>query len=106
MPQATPGRPYEPTIHPRTKPEAAEYALRDRAMGDWFRHDGKNIERPPPAAPRNGCSILAQEFATKARGDAAVWFKHDPRAPPDPRPAPRCPSAEAKNAHEKVLAQL
>ncbi len=44
----TAGRPVSPTVHPRTKPEAEEFAQQSRKTNDWFRHDGKNAEPPPP----------------------------------------------------------
>ena len=49
---AAPGQPPTPTIHPRTRPEAEDVALRMRATNDWFRHDGKNIEHAPPPPVR------------------------------------------------------
>ena len=49
---AAPGQPHTPTIHPRTRPEAEDVALRMRATNDWFRHDGKNIEHAPPPPVR------------------------------------------------------
>ena len=48
----TPGRPISPVAHPRTRPEAMEIALKHKKENDWMRHDGKNIEPPPPGHVR------------------------------------------------------
>ncbi len=48
----TAGRPVSPTVHPRTKPEAEEFAQQSRKTNDWFRHDEKNAEPPPPGKPK------------------------------------------------------
>ena len=65
----TPGRPHSPTIHPRTRPEANEFAARNRGTGDWFRHDGKNVENAPPPAARVGAyPDKVQATAEKNKG--------------------------------------
>ena len=97
----TPGRPHEATIHPRTRPEANEYALRNRGTSDWYRHDGKNIEEmsPPPVrlAGKN-----AEDIAEKSKGEPDQWFQHNSNNPPDDQPVPRIPTEEAKEAQEKI----
>ena len=61
------GRPISPTLHPRTRPEATDNATKMRATGDWFRHDGKNVEEaPPPAVRLQG--YVAPDVAEKNKG--------------------------------------
>src|SRR6218665_213199 len=86
---ATPGRPHEPTIHPRTRPEAEDYALKNRITNDWFRHDGKNVEQLP-SKPFRLTTKLANEIATRSKGLTDDWFCHNPNARLDPQPRPRC----------------
>ena len=64
----TAGRPASPTIHPRTKPEANEFASKNRATGDWFRHDGKNVE-VDPTPPQRLQGHVAPEVAEKNKGN-------------------------------------
>lgn len=85
----TPGRPCQPTIHPRTRPEAEDYALKNRSTNDWLRHDGRNVDQLP-SKPLRVTTKLAQEIATRSRGLTDNWFEHNPNAPLDPRPRPKC----------------
>ena len=64
-------RPPSPTTHPRTKPEANEFAMRNRGTGDWFRHDGKNVEQQQ-APPQRLQGPVAPEVAEKYKGNFAA----------------------------------
>lgn len=64
----TAGRPASPTIHPRTRPEANEFAIKNRSTSDWYRHDGKNVE-VEPAPPQRLQGYVAPEVAEKNKGD-------------------------------------
>ncbi|KAK2145096.1 hypothetical protein LSH36_703g01082 [Paralvinella palmiformis] len=97
----TPGRPVDPTTHPRTRPEATEYALRNRGTSDWFRHDGKNVEEPSPP-PMRLSTKNAEEIAEKNKGEPDQWFQHNPSNEPDTPPMPRVHTEEAKASHEKI----
>lgn len=68
-----PGQPHTPTLHPRTRPEANEWALKMRQTNDWFRHDGKNVEERKQL-PRKLHSEKACEIADKARGARKLYF--------------------------------
>ena len=61
------GKPVSPTVHPRTKPEASDFAVKNRATNDWFRHDGKNIEAQLPP-PQRLQGYVAPDIAQKAKG--------------------------------------
>lgn len=70
MPGAA-GQPPTPTLHPRTRPEANEWALKMRKTNDWFRHDGGNVEERK-RLPRKLQSEKAHEIADKARGTCQI----------------------------------
>ena len=97
----TPGRPHDPTVHPRTRPEAEEYAVKNRTTSDWFRHDGQNVEMQRPSPIKVGDRRGAAN-AEKAKGEADKWFAHVASNPPDPKPAARCPTAESQKCHDKI----
>lgn len=97
----TPGRPKSPTIHPRTKPEAEDYAYKNRQTNDWFRHDGKNAELDPKPRPKTGFNKLAVEIAEKGRGSAADWFEHTSKPVKENVPV-RCPTQSARGNHDKI----
>ena len=97
----TPGRPPSPTIHPRTKPEAEEYAVKNRQTNDWFRHDGKNVVLDPKPLPKTGFNRLAAEIAVKGRGTASDWFQHTHDPVPEKVPV-RCPTQSARGNHDKI----
>ena len=78
----TAGRPASPTIHPRTRPEANEFAVKNRSTNDWFRHDGKNVEAQQ-APPERLQGSLAPEIAHKAKGTTVI--SHCRRAEPGQR---------------------
>ncbi len=97
----TPGRPHSPTIHPRTRPEATEYAAKMRGTNDWFRHDGKNVEkadRPPPRLQTRN----AKDIATKNKGEPDQWFQHNSQNEAQAVAPPRCPTAESRKYHDKI----
>ncbi|CAD5112880.1 DgyrCDS2091 [Dimorphilus gyrociliatus] len=93
MPGA-PGQPPTPTLHPRTRPEANEWALKMRKTNDWFRHDGGNVEERK-RLPRKLQSEKAHEIADKARGMADEWFTHNANGSAVKPRKSRCPSAES-----------
>ncbi len=112
----TAGRPASPTTHPRTKPEAEDFAVKNRTTNDWFRHDGKNIEPPAPVVPKVPTDT-AKQAAAKNKGHGADWYKHDegkePREnlngqtmigkPSSHKPkGPRCRGDEAIKIHDKI----
>ncbi|CAD5120410.1 DgyrCDS8976 [Dimorphilus gyrociliatus] len=89
---AVPGQPHTPTLHPRTRPEANEWALKMRQTNDWFRHDGHNVEERKQL-PRKLHTEKAYEIADKARGAADEWFAHNPNRPAVKPQRTRCRSA-------------
>ena len=111
----TAGRPASPTIHPRTKPEAEEFATKNRGTNDWFRHDGKNVDSPPTVVPKVPTEV-AKEAAAKNKGEPGEWFKHDEGGNPTtvngqaevgkPKTnkvkGPRCRGEDALKIHDKV----
>lgn len=108
----TAGRPASPTIHPHTKPEAEEFATKNRGTNDWFRHDGKNVEAPPTVVPKQPTEV-AKEAAAKNKGQAGDWYQHDEGPKPNgaveigkPKvnkvKGPRCRGEDALKIHDKV----
>lgn len=97
----TPGRPHDPTIHPRTRPEAEEFATKARATNDWFRHDGKNVEQTP-SPPSRLASRNAQDIAERSKGEPDAWYQHNPKNPSDPKPKGRTHTEESQNYHDKI----
>ena len=98
--KATPGRPAEPTIHQaRTRPEATDFALKNRVTNDWFRHDSTtmkvaavatNYSRPKstgewlamaddkvPVIQKRYHSKQAEAAHDRIQGNQEAWFKHD-----------------------------
>jgi hypothetical protein len=89
---STPGRPVEPTLHPRTRPEANDYALKNRQTSDWFRHDAVTMAAAA-ARGRPPCSPTGE------------WLTHNPSdaAPEKPHPGRRrCTTNESKAIHDRV----
>ena len=70
----TPGRPVEATVHPRTRPEGEEIARRNRTENDWFRHDGKNVEPPPPGHVRLTVSCLVSKHFWAMSCEKLLFF--------------------------------
>jgi hypothetical protein len=98
--KSVPGRPCEPTVHQsRTRPEAVDFAVKNRSTNDWFRHDATTMKVPlvagtcpklqstgdwlatagegAPAVHRRCPSQQAQAVCEKIQGRQEAWFKHD-----------------------------
>eukprot|EP00918_Siedleckia_nematoides_P064145 GHVU01139495.1.p1 GENE.GHVU01139495.1~~GHVU01139495.1.p1 ORF type:complete len:481 (+),score=78.21 GHVU01139495.1:167-1609(+) len=100
------GRPISPTVHPRTRPEAEDYAMKNRSTGDWFRHDGKNIESAAPPPVRLP-SRQGKEISVKMKtSPEAEWFQHKAEAPGTETP-PKNPSpVKARPQDQQVVQQI
>lgn len=100
-----PGVPVSPTHGMRTKPEASEFAMKNKATSDWFRHDGKNAESPPAAASRLSTK-QAQDIAQKYKSENE-WFDHQANGAAGGNKQSdsahgRCRTAEARKNADKI----
>ena len=97
---AIPGVPHDPTIHQsRTRPEATEFAIKNRTTSDWFRHDASTMKVSQASNAKGQSTMSTGEWLTapddkekqkqhklrasqqmihdKIHGREESWFKHD-----------------------------
>ncbi len=103
-----PGEPHNPMQGMRTKPEASDFAMKNKVTSDWFRHDGKNAE-----APRAGILRLltkqAQDIAQKDKSENE-WFDHQANGAANgskkiaaPKPKQRCRTPISQENFDRMM---